>query len=99
MWVGDRLADVESDMSVFHRVDDIRQMPPARFFMLAHRLPAYRGVMREVALAQQRDRDAEPVPVAARTAAPAPRPSASRDSPVTKAALHDPAFKGIFSFG
>ena len=99
MWVGDHLADIESDMSVFHRVDDIWQMPPARFFQFAHRLPAYRGVMREVALARQRDRDADPGPAAARTAPAARRAPASRDRPVTKAALHDPAFKGIFSFG
>lgn len=99
MWAGDHLADIESDMSVFHRVDDIWAMPPARFFRLAYRLPAYRGVMREVALAAQRDQEPEDRPVAARTApAPARRQPAARDRPVTKAALHDPAFKGIFSF-
>jgi hypothetical protein len=99
MWTGAHLADIESDMSVFHRVDDIWAMPPARFFMLAYRLPAYRGAMREVALAEQRDREPEGRPVAARpTAAPAPRAPAASNRPVTKAALHDPAFKGIFSF-
>lgn len=99
MWVGDHLADIESDMSAIHRIDDIWQMKPARFFQFAYRLPAYRGVMREVALAEQRDRKPESGPVAARpTAAPAPRAPESRDRPVTKAALHDPMFKGIFSF-
>lgn len=40
------LADIESDMSVFHRIDDARAMPAQRFIDLALRLPAYSGVMR-----------------------------------------------------
>lgn len=45
-WVLDHEADVASDMSAFHRVDDHLAMPGPRFFSLAHRLPAYRGVLR-----------------------------------------------------
>lgn len=98
-WARGHLADIESDMSAIHRVDDIWQMPPARFFMLAHRLPAYQGVMRERALADQRVGEPEPAAATAQTAAtPAPRAPSARDRPVTRAALHDPAFKGIFSF-
>jgi hypothetical protein len=92
------LADIESDMSVFHRVDDIWQMKPARFFMLAHRLPAYQGVMRERTLAAQREQ--EPQAAGPRApAASAPRTPAPRDKLVTRAALNDPTLKAIFSFG
>jgi len=92
------LADIESDMSVFHRVDDIWLMPPARFFMLAHRLPAYQGVMRERTLAAQQENTPEAAAHQPPTA-PAPRATAPRANPVTKAALNDPTLKAIFSFG
>lgn len=42
----DHLDDIESDLSVFHRVDDWRQLDPPRFFRLAERLPAYQGAVR-----------------------------------------------------
>jgi hypothetical protein len=45
-WVLDMLDDIESDMSAFHRVDDIEVMPAGRFFRLAARLPAYSGAVR-----------------------------------------------------
>ncbi len=45
MWVLDYVNDLESDFSVFHRVDDIFEMDGPRFFRLAVRLPAYAGVM------------------------------------------------------
>ena len=44
-WVVDYLADLESDLSVFHRVDDMWSMPGPRFFRLAKRTVAYQGVM------------------------------------------------------
>jgi hypothetical protein len=40
------LDDVESDMSAFHRVDDIRQLPGPRFIRFAERLPHYSGAVR-----------------------------------------------------
>lgn len=46
MWVLDHLDDIASDMSVFHRVDDIYSMTGRRFFTLANRLAAYKGVLR-----------------------------------------------------
>lgn len=46
MWVIDYLDDIESDMSVFHRISDMYAMPPVKFFRFALRLPAYKGVMR-----------------------------------------------------
>ncbi len=43
------LRDIESDMSAFHRIDNIWAMDGPRFFYLAYRLTAYRGVMRSLA--------------------------------------------------
>lgn len=37
---------IDSDMSVFHRVDDIRAMASPRFFFLAERLVYYDGALR-----------------------------------------------------
>jgi hypothetical protein len=45
MWVLDHLADIESDFSVFHRIEDPWSMPGPKFFRYAVRLPAYAGVM------------------------------------------------------
>lgn len=41
----DHLDDVISDLSVFHRIDDVNELEPAVFFALAQRLPLYQGVM------------------------------------------------------
>ncbi len=45
MWVVDHLEDLESDFSVFHRVDDPLSLPGPEFFRKALRLSAYTGVM------------------------------------------------------
>lgn len=45
MWTLDYEADIESDLSAFHRIDDPMTIPGPRYFMLALRLPAYAGVM------------------------------------------------------
>jgi len=42
------LDDLESDFSAIHRIDDMLAMPAPKFFRLALRLPAYRGVMRAI---------------------------------------------------
>lgn len=63
MWVIDHLADIESDFSVFHRVDDPLSLAGPEFFRKAYRLSAYSGVLAaRVAAAQDRS-------------APATRPS------------------------
>lgn len=55
MWTVNHLADIESDFSVFHRVDDPLSLSGPRFFRMAHRLPAYSGVLAaRVANAQRR---------------------------------------------
>jgi hypothetical protein len=46
------LDDIESDLSAFHRIDDMWAMEAGRFFRLAYRLPAYQGAMRARAEAQ-----------------------------------------------
>lgn len=40
------LDDIESDLSAFHRIDDMWAMEAGRFFRFAYRLPAYQGAMR-----------------------------------------------------
>ncbi len=71
-WLLQYLPDIESDMSAFHRIDDIYSMEAARFFRLATRLPAYKGVMRalmeaEVAAERRKaegvGRDGKPEPI------------------------------------
>jgi hypothetical protein len=51
-WVFEYLEDVRSDMSVFHRVDDMEILPVTRFLSFAFRLPHYQGAMRNVALSE-----------------------------------------------
>jgi hypothetical protein len=63
--------DVVSDMSVFHRVDDVASIPLRRLFLLADRLVAYEGALRNTVL-RQAQRAAEPVNPATAPAAPAP---------------------------
>lgn len=46
MWVLDYVEDIDSDMSVFHRVDDPMRLAAPLYFARAERLTAYRGVMR-----------------------------------------------------
>lgn len=99
MW--HHLADIESDMSALHRVDDIWSMPAQRFFKLAWRLPAYRGVMRERVMADQRENEqANPTAPPVESYESAPSASQRRVVPATRAVLEsNPAFAGIFAFG
>lgn len=45
MWTLDYEADIESDLSAFHRIDDPMQIPGPRYFALVVRLAAYAGVL------------------------------------------------------
>lgn len=65
MWVLDHLDDIDSDMTVFHRVDDARETLPAPlYFARAVRLGAYSGVMQaRIAEARERDREGRPAGV------------------------------------
>lgn len=49
------LPDLESDFSVFHRVDDVRAMPARRFIDQAFRLSAYQGLLGALAAQEQED--------------------------------------------
>jgi len=51
--VTDHLDDVISDLSAFHRIDDAGEMEAAVFFKLIYRLPAYRGVIGNLAAQAQ----------------------------------------------
>lgn len=45
MWTIDYEADIASDLSAFHRIDDPMQIDGPRYFSLAIRLTAYSGVL------------------------------------------------------
>lgn len=77
-----------------HRIPDMTVLPGPVFFKLAYRLTAYRGVMRELALAEEHDEQPPARP------APAAAPGGRRMVQPDRAALEsEPAFNGIFSFG
>jgi hypothetical protein len=42
-WVLDHLDDLESDFSVFHRVDDLYELDAERFWAMAERIMHYGG--------------------------------------------------------
>lgn len=92
------LDDIESDMSVFHRIDDITALDGPRFFRLVWRLPAYEGAMRA---RLQAERDEQPRQSASGVPLGPPPGSGSAEwNPGTKATLMaDASLKGIFSFG
>lgn len=48
-------ADIESDLSAFHRVDDPMTLDGPRYFRLAFRLTAYAGVLAAKAYAESRE--------------------------------------------
>lgn len=103
-WVVRYLPDIESDMSAFHRVDDVRLMPGPRFFSLARRLGTYQGAMAARLHAERDEPQQEPTPSRAVVQAPAVTRSRERpgyrEVPATRTALAaDPTFKNVFSFG
>lgn len=55
MWIveEDREADIASDLSAFHRVDDVAMIDGPRYFSLANRLSAYNGVIGAVVAQRQ----------------------------------------------
>ncbi len=46
MWVAAHLPDIESDLSVFHRIDDPGPLPAERVYAMTRRLGFYQGVVR-----------------------------------------------------
>lgn len=51
MWTVDYEADIASDLSAFHRIDDPMTIDGPRYFSLAPRLAAYSGVIQARAAA------------------------------------------------
>jgi hypothetical protein len=49
------LADLESDFSAIHRIDDMYALDGPTFMRMAFRLPVYQGVMRQRLLLQDHD--------------------------------------------
>lgn len=70
---------IQSDLSVFHRVDDVARMPAHRLCELAPLLPAYSG-----ALAARLEHERSGQAVTVHTAAPSPGEAAQ---PASAAAL------------
>lgn len=58
MWIVEEEAeaDVASDLSAFHRIDNVDEIDGPRYFSLAQRLTAYNGV-RAAVLAERRYRE------------------------------------------
>lgn len=69
-WVADYLPDLESDFSVFHRVDDLHTMDGPRFLRFAWRIAAYDGMVAR-RIAAERD-------------TPQPAPQQQRAAPVAR---------------
>jgi hypothetical protein len=103
-WVVDFLPDLESDFSVFHRVDDMRALDGPRFFRLATRLPFYEGAMRMRVMALARDDDTTPAPSTSGSGAPASHTVGRMryDTPDTitpASVVADPLLSSLISFG
>mgnify|MGYP006365288581 FL=1 len=54
MWTLEHEADIASDLSAFHRVDDYLTIDGPRYFSLAQRLTTYNGVMGAIAAERAR---------------------------------------------
>lgn len=54
MWTIEHEADIASDLSAFHRIDDPFSIDGPRYFSLANRLGAYTGVIGAIAAERQR---------------------------------------------
>ena len=95
-WVTDHLADLESDLSVLHRVDDMWSMPGAKFLRLAKRTVAYLGVMQARAQALI---DADKAETGDATPIPASRSAPQRVVEGTQAAVEaSPRLSGLIDW-
>lgn len=104
----DYLDDIESDLSAFHRIDDMYAMSGPRFFRFAERLPAYDGVMRvrATALAEGDNPGASTGTRSGGDAAPSPaqysvgRTLYDTPEPITPLSIvSDPVLGSLFSYG
>lgn len=87
-------AEIDSDLSVFHRVDDPMQLAGSRYFSLVELLPYYDGAVRGRIVAEAREQQAhEP----AMPGIPAPSGPAMLESAELLAEMthNDQGFPGI----
>lgn len=61
--------EIRSDLSVFHRVDDVEEIGSARYYELAELLPLYEGALRARLVAEVQANNPSGIPTAT-TAAP-----------------------------
>lgn len=66
------LDDVESDLSRFHRIDDMYAMASPRFFRFANRLIYYEGAVRAAMMRYAATLQEQPVPETPTVPVPAP---------------------------
>lgn len=55
MWTTEHEADIASDLSAFHRIDDPSTIDAPRYFSLASRLAAYAGVIQARVVAEREE--------------------------------------------
>lgn len=80
VWLVAHWDDVVSDMSVFHRVDDVRTLPLPRLFAMADRLGAYQGAVHAAIALEARQAADGPKRVPASTSTPG-APAAAQPVP------------------
>lgn len=87
MWVVGMEDDVASDLSVFHRVDDMESMGSRRWARLVPRLAAYPGVVQfRIKAEALREQEAESGPAVAAPVVPSVQVAAAAPEPVVQAA-------------
>lgn len=78
MWIVEEEAeaDIASDLSAFHRIDDVSQIDGPRYFALAQRISAYQGVRAAVLMERdRREREGESGPQSGSAAKPSEVPN------------------------
>jgi hypothetical protein len=94
----DDMPEIESDLSVFHRIDDVGDMPAWRFWRLVPALTAYQGALtakRHVAPQE----GGPPVNATPQVQAPPAAPSGARVIGATAAELGMSDIGDLFSNG
>lgn len=71
MWITEHEADVASDLSAFHRIDDPMTLDGPRYFSLATRLIAYAGICQAIYLYEREEEKKGNRPATRRTASAA----------------------------
>jgi len=99
LWVLDALDDVESDLSRFHRIDDMHAMPGPKFFRYINRLIFYDGAVAAMVRLRAQAEQSAPADVPATAPAQMSDPSGARVVPAVPAALKMSDLGSLLSFG